>query len=55
MRVLVLSQPDVNVCMTAPSTKERMEDNFEALAAGPLDDEEMARVRRTGAHIYGKK
>jgi hypothetical protein len=23
--------------------------------AGPLDEEEMARVRRIGKHIYGKK
>jgi len=51
----VLSQPDVNVCITAPSTEARMVENFEALEAGPLDDEEMARVRRIGAHIYGKR
>jgi len=50
----VLSHPDVNVCVTAPSTAERMEENFRALDAGPLDEEEMARVRRIGKHIYGK-
>jgi len=49
----VLSHPDVNVCITAPSTAARMEENFEALEAGPLDEEEMARVRRIGRHIYG--
>jgi hypothetical protein len=32
-----------------------MEDNLKALDAGPLDEEEMARVRRIGQHIYGKK
>jgi hypothetical protein len=32
-----------------------MEDNLKALDAGPLDEEEMARVRRIGKHIYGKK
>jgi hypothetical protein len=30
-----------------------MEDNLKALDAGPLDEEEMARVRRIGKHIYG--
>ena len=50
----VLSHPDVNVCVTAPSTAAQMEDNLKALHAGPLDEEEMARVRRIGKHIYGK-
>jgi len=50
----VLSNPDVNVCVTGPSTAAQMEDNFKALDAGPLDEEEMARVRRIGKHIYGK-
>ncbi len=48
----VLSHPDVNVCITAPSTAARMEENLRALDAGPLDEEEMARVRRIGKHIY---
>lgn len=51
----VLSHPDVNVCITAPSTAARMEDNFRLLDAGPLGEEEMARVRRIGKHIYGTK
>jgi aryl-alcohol dehydrogenase-like predicted oxidoreductase len=50
----VLSNPGVDVCLTAPATAEQMEDNLKALDAGPLDDEEMARVRRIGKHIYGK-
>jgi predicted aldo/keto reductase-like oxidoreductase len=49
----VLSHPDVNVCVTGPSTAAQMEDNLKALDAGPLDEEEMARVRRIGKHIYG--
>jgi aryl-alcohol dehydrogenase-like predicted oxidoreductase len=51
----VLSHPDVNVCVTGPKTAAQMEDNLKALAAGPLDEEEMARMRRIGKHIYGKK
>ncbi|MGD8719689.1 MAG: aldo/keto reductase [Candidatus Zixiibacteriota bacterium] len=50
----VLSHPDVDVCITGPSTAEQMEANLRALAAGPLDEEEMARIRRIGRHIYGK-
>jgi len=51
----VLSNPDVNVCLTAPANAEQMEDNLRAMDAGPLDEEELARVRRIGRHIYGKK
>ncbi|MHC5010274.1 MAG: aldo-keto reductase family protein [Planctomycetota bacterium] len=49
----VLSHPAVDVCLQGPSTEARMVENLEALAAGPLDEEEMARVRRIGKHIYG--
>jgi hypothetical protein len=31
-----------------------VEENLEALDAGPLDEEEMTRVRRIGKHIYDK-
>jgi len=50
----VLSHADVNVCLTAPSNAAQMEDNLKALAAGPLDEEEMVRIRRIGKHIYGR-
>jgi aryl-alcohol dehydrogenase-like predicted oxidoreductase len=50
----VLSNPSVNVCLTAPANEQQMEQNFTALAAGPLYEEEMAHVRRIGKHIYGK-
>ncbi len=49
----VLSHPDVNVCVTGPSTAKQMEENLAALSAGPLADEEMVRTRRIGQHIYG--
>ena len=50
----VLSHPDVDVCLTGPSSVAHVDDNLEALAAGPLDEEEMARVRRIGRYIYEK-
>ena len=49
----VLSHPDVNVCLTGPSNSAQMEDNLKAIDAGPLDQEEMARIRRIGKYIYG--
>ncbi|MHC4550995.1 MAG: aldo/keto reductase [Planctomycetota bacterium] len=48
----VLSNPHVDVCLTGPSTAERLEHNLEALEEGPLSEEERARVVRIGAHIY---
>ena len=51
----VLSHPDVDVCLTAPATAEQMEENLKALDAGPLDPDEMARIRRIGTHLYQKK
>jgi aryl-alcohol dehydrogenase-like predicted oxidoreductase len=48
----VLSHPDVNVVATAPSTAEQMEENLKALELGPLDEQEMTRIRRIGKHIY---
>jgi aryl-alcohol dehydrogenase-like predicted oxidoreductase len=50
----VLSNPYVDVCLTAPATAEQMEDNFTALEKGPLDEGEMERVRRIGRYIYRK-
>jgi predicted aldo/keto reductase-like oxidoreductase len=50
----VLSNPNVNVCVTGPSSAPQMEENLAALAGGPLSNEEMARVKRIGDHIYRK-
>jgi aryl-alcohol dehydrogenase-like predicted oxidoreductase len=49
-----LSNPYIDVCMTGPRTAGEMAEGLQALAAGPLSDEEMARVRKIGAHVYGK-
>jgi aryl-alcohol dehydrogenase-like predicted oxidoreductase len=50
----VLSNPDVDVCLTGPATAHQMEENLKALETGPLDEDEMARIRRIGKHVYGK-
>ncbi|MEN8229491.1 MAG: aldo/keto reductase [Bacteroidota bacterium] len=50
----VLSNPDVDVCMTGARTVEMMRENLETLDLGPLTAEEMERIRRIGDHIYGR-
>lgn len=49
----VLSNPNVDVCVTGPSTAEQMDENLKALRLGPLDEGEMERIRRIGGHIKG--
>ncbi len=51
----VLSHSDVDVCMTGPKTLRQMQENLSVLDHGPLNEEEMARMRRIGDHIYGKE
>lgn len=50
----VLSNPAVDVCMTGARSLEMMRENLRTLDSVPLSEEEMARVRRIGDHIYGK-
>ncbi|UCG28983.1 MAG: aldo/keto reductase [Bacteroidales bacterium] len=50
----VLSNPNVDVCITGTTNARQMEENLTSLAAGPLSGEEMNRVKRIGDHIYGK-
>ena len=51
----VLSHPAVDVCMTGPRTIEEMRQNLAVLDQGPMTDEELARMRRIGDHIYGRR
>jgi aryl-alcohol dehydrogenase-like predicted oxidoreductase len=50
----VLGRPEVDVCMTGPRNAAEMQAALDALRRGPLDEEEMARIRRAGQTIYGK-
>jgi predicted aldo/keto reductase-like oxidoreductase len=47
-----LSHPDVNTVLCGPADREQMQEALAALAAGPLDDGELARMRRIGDYIY---
>jgi hypothetical protein len=48
-----LSHPAVSLVLCGPSSREEMQEAISALDAGPLDAEEMARMKRIGDHIYG--
>ncbi len=50
----VLSNPAVDVCMTGARTVEQMRENLAVLDEGPMTDEELARMRRIGDHLYGR-
>jgi aryl-alcohol dehydrogenase-like predicted oxidoreductase len=38
--------------MVAARSLDQMRDNLRALDLGPLDPDEMARMRRIGSHLY---
>jgi aryl-alcohol dehydrogenase-like predicted oxidoreductase len=48
----VLSNPNVDLSLTGPSSAERLEQNLKVLEDGPLSEEEMERIVRIGEHIY---
>ena len=50
-----LSHPAVDVCMVGAGSLQHMREDLRALELGPLDPGEMARMRRIGDHIYGKR
>jgi aryl-alcohol dehydrogenase-like predicted oxidoreductase len=47
-----LSHPAVDVCLTAPSNVEQLQENLRALEQGPLSDEEMAFMREFGDVVH---
>jgi len=51
----VLSHPAVDVCMTGARTGEEMRQNLSVLEQGPMTDDELARMRRIGDYIYGRR
>lgn len=47
-----LSNANVQVAITGPRNEEEMRHALDALSAGPLDEEEEARIRRVGDHVH---
>ena len=51
----VLSNPNVHVCMTAPSNAKQLAENLRALQQGPLCKEEMGFMQRFGDAVHHTK
>ncbi|PWB74677.1 aldo/keto reductase [candidate division GN15 bacterium] len=51
----VLSNPNVDVCLTAPRNLKQLEENLTSLSAGPLSVEEMAFMREFGDVVHHTK
>jgi aryl-alcohol dehydrogenase-like predicted oxidoreductase len=51
----VLSNPNVDVCMTAPTNVNQFRENLAALNKGPLDAEEMEYMRKFGDAVHHTK
>lgn len=49
----VLTHPAVNVCLTGPANEQQSEAALEALAKGPMTEDELAWMRRVGAAVHG--
>ncbi len=50
----VLSNPNIQMVLTAPETMEQLQDNVKALDAGPVSEEEKAWLERIGKHVYSQ-
>ena len=48
-----LSHPAVDICMTGPKDLVQMREALKALELGPLNEEEMTRMKRIGDHVRG--
>ena len=51
----VLSNPNVDVCMTAPSNIKQLEENVRALELGVLNSDEMNFMKRFGDVVHNQK
>ena len=49
----VLSHPAVHVAICGPKNDDEMAAGLTALKAGPMDEEELERMRRIGDHVHG--
>lgn len=51
----VLSNPNVDVCLMAPSNEKQLMENLSALREGPLSEDDMAFMRKFGDVVHEKK
>jgi len=50
----VLTQPQIDVCLTGPANRDQLTEAMTALDHGPMNDDELAWMRRVGDHIHAK-
>jgi aryl-alcohol dehydrogenase-like predicted oxidoreductase len=50
----VLSQPEVDVCLTGPANLQQSEQALQALRLGPMTEDELSWMRRVGRAVAGK-
>lgn len=48
-----LSHPRVDLCLAGPNDEDQMKQALAALDGGPMDEGELAWMKRVGDHIYG--
>jgi aryl-alcohol dehydrogenase-like predicted oxidoreductase len=48
-----LSNPNVQVALCGPSSDREMQESLDVLKQGPLDQDEMLRMRKIGEHVHG--
>lgn len=48
----ILSNPNVDACMSGAKNSEQMKENLKTLKLGPLDDKEMIRIRKIGNYLH---
>jgi aryl-alcohol dehydrogenase-like predicted oxidoreductase len=48
----VLSNPSIDMVLTAPQTTEQLEENLRTLEMGPVSEEERAWLERIGDHVH---
>jgi len=51
----VLSNPHVNVCLSAPRSRKELEGSLSAIPAGPLGEEDMQFMRTFGDAVHAQK
>ncbi len=51
----VLSNPNVDVCLNAPSNIKHLEENLAGVRQGPLDEDDMAFMRKFGDVVHHTK
>jgi len=50
----VLTRPEVDVCLTGPSNAVQLQEAVNALEMGPMNEDELAWMRRVGQAVSGK-